>query len=184
MKGFGRSLSAESRQCRAKRIAVNVKVNGLAYVVELMGGVGCVGMALIPKDIFLHIAYLIWYANVIPSCYLINTSDNKDSIIDKGWAFVISKLFENKRERDRKNLYEQARLEKKQKAEKAQAENSALTSDESIASDRSTMPHGGQVNANNCCCAPKIGVSNAVNNLSGTGRINHEVSGDSLFTEF
>ena len=39
---------------------------------------------------------MIWYGSVIPSCYLINFSDTKNSIIDEGWAAGLSKLYKKK----------------------------------------------------------------------------------------
>ena len=89
-------MSITSRQYRAKRITVNVKVNALSYVVEMLGGVIIAALSFLRHAHILYTIGMIWYGSVIPSCYLINFSDTKNSIIDEGWAAGLSKLYKKK----------------------------------------------------------------------------------------
>ena len=89
-------MSITSRQYRAKRITVNVKVNALSYVVEMLGGVIIAALSFLRHAHILYTIGMIWYGSVIPSCYLINFSDTKNSIIDEGWATGLSKLYKKK----------------------------------------------------------------------------------------
>ena len=100
MKEFDKSISVRSRQYRAKRIDVNVKINSLAYLVEIFGGVIIGGLAFVQPATFLYIGTQIWYGNVIPSCYLINSSDIKDYIMDKGWWNGFSKIYDKRKPKD------------------------------------------------------------------------------------
>jgi hypothetical protein len=101
MKKFGKSLSNASRKYRAKRIDVNVKINVFAYLVEVLGGIIVCCLALVPIPIFVYAAILVWYGIVIPSCYLINSSESKKYIIEKGWVSAISILYRKKDPRDK-----------------------------------------------------------------------------------
>ena len=93
MKQLGKSVSTRSKQYRIKRIDINVKINVLAYSVEVLGGLllGC--LSLLQPATFLYIGVEIWYGNVIPSCYLLNSSDTKAFIMEQGWAIALSNLF-------------------------------------------------------------------------------------------
>ena len=93
---FGKSLSVTSRQYRAKRIAVNVKVNGLGYLAEMLGGILSSALMFFKDAHIMYVFMLIWFGNVIPACYLINFDDNKKSIIEDGWISTFSKVFRNK----------------------------------------------------------------------------------------
>ena len=53
--------------------------------------------AIIRPATYLYIATEIWYGNVIPSCYLINSSDIKDYIMDKGWLNGVSKIYNRRK---------------------------------------------------------------------------------------
>ena len=55
MKKFGKSYSTRSKQYRMKRIDVNVKINVLAYSVEMLGGLLLVGLSLLRPPTFLYI---------------------------------------------------------------------------------------------------------------------------------
>ena len=103
LKQFGKSLSNTSRIYRAKRIDVNVKINLLAYLAEVLGGIIVCCLALLTIPIFMYVGVLMWYGIVIPSCYLINSADNKTSIIEEGWVNVISKLYKKKSPREKYN---------------------------------------------------------------------------------
>ena len=93
MKQLGKSVSTRSKQYRVKRIDINVKINVLAYSVEVLGGflLGC--LSLVQPATFLYIGVEIWYGNVIPSCYLLNSSDTKAFVMEQGWAIALSNLF-------------------------------------------------------------------------------------------
>ena len=64
---FGNSLAVQSKQYRAKRIDVNVKINGLGYLAEVLGGVLITLLAFHHKVSILNTFALFWYGNVIPS---------------------------------------------------------------------------------------------------------------------
>ena len=89
-------MSVTSRQYRAKRIAVNVKVNGLGYLAEMLGGILSSALMFFKDAHIMYVFMLIWFGNVIPACYLINFDDNKKSIIEDGWISTLSKVFRNK----------------------------------------------------------------------------------------
>jgi len=69
--------------------------------VEVLGGVIVCCLALVRHSIFLYAGVLIWYGIVIPSCYLINSSGNKKSVIEEGWINAISKLYKKRDPRDK-----------------------------------------------------------------------------------
>ena len=92
----GKSLAVQSKQYRAKRIDVNVKINGVGYLAEVLGGVLITLLAFHHKVSILNTFALFWYGNVIPSCYLINFVHNKKSIMNDGWRTTISQLYRKK----------------------------------------------------------------------------------------
>ena len=93
---FGTSLALKSRQYRARRIAVNVKVNALTYLVELLGGMIIAALSFLKHAHILYTVGMIWYGNIIPLCYLINTADTKKLILEDGWTSALSKLCKKK----------------------------------------------------------------------------------------
>ena len=93
MKQLGKSVSTRSKQYRIKRIDINVKINVLAYSVEVVGGLLLGFLSLLQPATFLYIGVEIWYGNVIPSCYLLNSSDTKAFIMEQGWVIALSNLF-------------------------------------------------------------------------------------------
>ena len=101
LKKFGKAVSLQAKQSRAKRIEVNVKVNSLAYTAEVLGGFVIGVLALVPPATYLYTATIIWYGNIIPSCYLINSSDMKNFIIDLGWSNALSNLYKKRLPKDR-----------------------------------------------------------------------------------
>ena len=58
------------------------------------------GLAFVPPATFLYIGTEIWYGNVIPSCYLVNSSDIKDYIMDNGWMDGFSKIYKSRKPKD------------------------------------------------------------------------------------
>ena len=125
MKQLGKSVSTRSKQYRVKRIDINVKINVLAYSVEVLGGflLGC--LSLVHPATFLYIAVEIWYGNVIPACYLLNSSGTKAFIMEQGWVMAVSKLFTKSKPKlkDKNNI-----LADNQAADKSQAKKSANAS--------------------------------------------------------
>lgn len=108
-------LSTRSKTYRAKRVDINVKINVAAYLVELLGGlITCLLALLLKVNVSLFV--VIWYGNVIPSCYLINSDDSKDTIMDEGWRTAFFNLYQNREEKERQkreSTYRTAREESK-----------------------------------------------------------------------
>ena len=69
----------------------------------MLGGLIVCCLALVPIPIFVYAAVLVWYGIVIPSCYLINSSESKKYIIEKGWVNAISILYRKKEPREKHN---------------------------------------------------------------------------------
>ena len=98
---LGNILSAKSRRARAKRINVNLKINGLAYLVEVIGGFVIVVLFFVSHAFWLSTWKVffplgIWYGLVVPSCYLVNNDSTKDLIMKDGWISALRTLFTKK----------------------------------------------------------------------------------------
>ena len=93
---FGKALAIESQKYRAKRIAVNVRVNGLAFTVEVLGGFVLAFLSLLRPHAILYIGAGIWYGSLIPSCYLINSVDTKIMIMEHGWMKTLRNLYKKR----------------------------------------------------------------------------------------
>ena len=117
MKKFGESYSTRSKQFRMKRIAVNVKINVLAYSVEMLGGLLLVGLSLLRPPTFLYIGTEIWYGNVIPSCYLLNSSETKALVLEHGWVIALSNLYKKNKPTSHSSLKETKNIAAKNKVE-------------------------------------------------------------------
>ena len=89
---LGPILSAGSRLVRAKRININLKINGLAYLVEVVGGILIITLAL-SSTLKIIFPFSLWYGLVVPSCYLINNDDTKSLIMKHGWLTALSRLY-------------------------------------------------------------------------------------------
>ena len=94
---LGNILSANSRRARAKRINVNLKINGLAYLVEVIGGFLIVVLFFVSHEFWLSTWKVffplgIWYGLVVPSCYLVNNDCTKDLIMKHGWTSALRTL--------------------------------------------------------------------------------------------
>ena len=96
LKKLGKSLSVESKQYRAKRINVNVKINGLGYFAEILGGFLMLLTTFHHKVSIQNTVALFWMGNFIPSCYLINFVHHKRGIMNDGWISTISQLYRKK----------------------------------------------------------------------------------------
>ena len=110
---MGESLSEKYRKCRAKRILVNLKVNAFAYAMEVCGGILILFFATIPYANYLYTFIIIWYGNVIPSCYLANSEDIKLSVMEDGWWNGLSKLYRKKSLKERSSSSNKRNLDKK-----------------------------------------------------------------------
>ena len=96
LKRLGHTLSTKSRQYRAKRIKINIIINGIAYLTEVLGGIVMIGLAFLRPMVITNIGTAIWYALIIPSCYLMNSNENKDSIMEHGWTNLARDLYAKK----------------------------------------------------------------------------------------
>ena len=123
LKQFGKSLSIRSRQYRAKRISVNVKVNALGYVVEMLGGMIIAALSFLKHAHVLYTVGMIWYGTVIPSCYLINFSHTKKSILEEGWTTGLSKLYQKKKPKRPVESNNPSKRQKRQPSEQVNINN-------------------------------------------------------------
>ena len=55
-----------------------------------------IGLAFLRPMVITNIGTAIWYAIIIPSCYLMNSNDNKDSIMEHGWTNLAKDLYAKK----------------------------------------------------------------------------------------
>ena len=92
---LGGILSAGSRLIRAKRININLKINGIAYLVEVAGGILICTIAF-SSTWKLFFPFSLWYGLVVPSCYLINNDDTKTLIMKHGWLKALSRVYTEK----------------------------------------------------------------------------------------
>ena len=127
---FGDSLSSRNKIYRAKRIDVNVKVNFLAYAVEVLGTLVVVMLSVLRPPTFLYLGVLVWYGNVIPSCYLINSIDTKKFIMEQGWLAALSELYKKKKPKEVPSS--KAKSESNHNKSKGDANNGATEVDDSI----------------------------------------------------
>ena len=100
MKNIGNTMAAQRKKNRAKRINMNVKINAIAYLAEVIGGLAVSSLAFLPifTDIensngYLYITIQILYGNIIPSCYLMNNSNFKSVVMDNGWIAALSTIY-------------------------------------------------------------------------------------------
>ena len=109
---MGESLSEKYRKCRARRILVNLKVNAFAYAMEVCGGILMPFFAAIPHHNYLYTFIIIWYGNVIPSCYLANSEDIKISVMEDGWWNGLSKVYKEKNLKERSSSSHKRNIDK------------------------------------------------------------------------
>lgn len=55
-----------------------------------------IGLAFLRPMVITNIGTAIWYALIIPSCYLMNSNENKDSIMEDGWTNLARDLYAKK----------------------------------------------------------------------------------------
>ena len=89
---LGDIVSSKSRIIRARRINVNLKITGLAYLVEVIGGILICTLAF-SSTWKLFFPFSMWYGLVVPSCYLINTDDTKTLIMEHGWLTALRRIY-------------------------------------------------------------------------------------------
>ena len=83
-------------------------MNFLAYAVEVLGTIVIVLLSVLRPPTFLYFGVLIWYGNVIPSCYLINSNDTKKFIMDQGWMAAMFELYKKKIPKEAQNTQQKA----------------------------------------------------------------------------
>ena len=93
-------MTLQRKKDRAKRINVNVKINAIAYLVEVMGGLFVFSLAFLATlapnvrtNGYVYITIQLLYGNIIPSCYLMNNSNFKSVVMKNGWIAAISKVY-------------------------------------------------------------------------------------------
>ena len=126
MKQLGKSVSTRSKQYRIKRIDINVKINVLAYSVEVVGGLLLGFLSLLQPATFLYIGVEIWYGNLIPSCYLLNSSHTKAFIVEQGWAIALSNLFKKSKPSLKEKGNNLAENQADENIEATQSENASI----------------------------------------------------------
>ena len=105
LKRLKKVLSFQSRQYRARRIKINLIINGIAYMAEVLGTIVIIVLGLprypafLRRIIITNIGTGIWYAIIIPSCYLMNSNEIKDSIMENGWTNIIKDIYAKKTRR-------------------------------------------------------------------------------------
>ena len=91
-------LSKKSKARRRKLSDVNIKVTFIAWLMEFLAlfvtaviptlfGHGQVAHAAL--QIFTHLFYFV----LLPFCYLVNSSDTKNAIVDESWFHAIRGIF-------------------------------------------------------------------------------------------
>ena len=118
LQALGKSFSGKSRKYRAKRIEVNLKVNAFAYAMETFGGIFLALLSAIPHANYLYTFTLIWYGNVIPSCYLTNSMDIKILMMEDGWWNGLSKIYRKKTSHQMPSSSQKRNLETKKDSNK------------------------------------------------------------------
>ena len=125
-------MTAQRKKNRARRININVKVNAIAYLAEVMGGVAVFAVAFLPtitntvnSNGYVYITIHVLYGNIIPACYLMNNSRFKSFAMDEGWISAMSTVFSNSQGT------EEARRKQKQDLSKENRSAKNRTKDES-----------------------------------------------------
>ena len=102
LKNIDKTMTAQRKKNRARRININVKVNAIAYLAEVMGGVAVFAVAFLPtitntdnSNGYVYITIQVLYGNIIPACYLMNNSKFKSFAMDEGWIAAMSTVFSN-----------------------------------------------------------------------------------------
>ena len=102
LKNIDKTMTAQRKKNRARRININVKVNAIAYLAEVMGGVAVFAVAFLPtitntenSNGYVYITIQVLYGNIIPACYLMNNSKFKSFAMDEGWIAAMATVFSN-----------------------------------------------------------------------------------------
>ena len=86
------SLSIFNQERNMKNVAVNTKITMVVLIMESIANICIMLSWIIGSGMFNIIALTIvifWYYVIIPYTFLMNTSFNKERIIDEGWKTVI-----------------------------------------------------------------------------------------------
>ena len=97
-------MSAQRKKNRTKRININVKINVIAYLAEVFGGLVAISLAFLPSltntensNGYIYITIMILYGNIIPSCYLMNNTNFKSLVMDNGWIAAMATVYSTNR---------------------------------------------------------------------------------------
>ena len=100
MRYIGQTMSAQRKKNRTKRININVRINVIAYLAEVLGGLVAISLAFLPSltnttnsNGYIYITIMILYGNIIPSCYLMNNTNFKSFVMDNGWIAAMSTVY-------------------------------------------------------------------------------------------
>ena len=67
---------------------------------EMLGGIVVLGLVFLIRSnhrlVITNIGTSIWYAIIIPSCYLMNSNEIKDSIMEHGWTNMVREIYAKK----------------------------------------------------------------------------------------
>ena len=98
-------MSAQRKKNRTKRININVKINVIAYLAEVFGGLVAISLAFLPSltntensNGYIYITIMILYGNIIPSCYLMNNTNFKSLVMDNGWIAAMATVYSTNRD--------------------------------------------------------------------------------------
>ena len=91
----GKCLSDSANEINRRKLLINAEVTAITTLIELIGGVTLIIHLYFKKgttfSTFLHT--IVIKCAVMPYAFLMNTSHNKDRIIEKGWKNVLMNIF-------------------------------------------------------------------------------------------
>lgn len=90
------SLSKANQKRNIRSVEVNARITMMIWIMECMANF-CVFLCviLVPSKLNLNnlTIKILWYYITMPYTFLMNTSYNKDRIIDEGWKTVLMNIF-------------------------------------------------------------------------------------------
>ena len=130
LRNIGKTMTLQRKKNRAKRINLNVKINAVAYLVEVIGGLVVFSLAFLPtltptigSNGYVYITIQVLYGNVIPSCYLMNNSNFKSIVMDNGWIAAMSTVYSKIQAPQRAPQEQQPVISRKNRSAQNHAEN-------------------------------------------------------------
>ena len=91
----GKCLSDSANEINRRKLLINAEVTAITTLIELIGGVTLIIHLYFKKgstfSTFLHT--IVIKCAVMPYAFLMNTSHNKDRIVEKGWKNVLMNIF-------------------------------------------------------------------------------------------